>query len=76
MGWKEDFQREKEKLQAKEQEKAALKSERSETEKLAKTGNTVIKGIALWYLIPFFAIGAIAGIFILVWIWDTITGLF
>lgn len=30
--------------------------EKTEQEKLAKTGNFIIKGMALWFLIPFFLV--------------------
>lgn len=44
----------------------------TEQEKLAKTGNFLIKGVALWFLLPVFAFIAIAGLFFFVWIWDMI----
>jgi predicted neutral ceramidase superfamily lipid hydrolase len=72
--FKEDFKKEKAKMEAKEAAKAKQVTQPTETEKLAKTGNTIIKGVALWYLIPFLAVAAIVGVFFLVWIWDMITG--
>ncbi|HZH60688.1 MAG TPA: hypothetical protein VEY70_14160 [Metabacillus sp.] len=78
MGWKEDFAREKELYEAKQREKQEAKEKNkpvlSETEKLAKTGNFVIKGIAFWFLIPVFAIIAIVGVFLVFGVWDMITG--
>jgi hypothetical protein len=47
-------------------------NKQTEQEKLAKTGNFLIKGIALWFLLPVFALIAIAGLFVFVWIWDMI----
>ncbi|WP_191556624.1 hypothetical protein [Metabacillus idriensis] len=52
--------------------KQQKKDELSEQEKLAKTGNFIVKGIALWFLLPFFGLIAILGLFFFVWIWDMI----
>lgn len=71
---KEDYKKEKEKYQTQEQEKQAKKevNKPSEQEKLAKMGNTAIKGIVFWFLIPVFAVIAIAAVFLGAWVWDMI----
>lgn len=59
---------------AKEQAKQDAKSAVSEQEKLAKTGNFVMKGCAFWFLIPVFLIIAIILVFAGFALWDAITG--
>lgn len=46
----------------------------NETEKLARTGNTLVKGCSFWFLIPVFAVIAIVLVFGFFWVWDLITG--
>ena len=58
------------------QEKRKEQPKQSETEKLAKTGNMLIKGFALWYVIPFITVALILMLFAGVWVWDMFIGLF
>jgi len=44
----------------------------SESEKLAKTGNFAVRGLAFWLLIPFFMVLAIILVFVGFGIWDWI----
>ena len=40
----------------------------SDQDKFYKNANTIIKGAALWYLIPFLGVMAIVGVFVVVWL--------
>ena len=53
-----------------------VKTKPTEQDKVYKKTNTLIKGIALWYLIPAFAVIAIIGLLLFVWVWDGILRLF
>lgn len=70
---KKEYKKEKERLAEKEDNKP-VKPQLSETEKLAKQTNFLIKGCAFWFLIPVFGIIAIALVFGVFWVWDLITG--
>ena len=76
---KKDFKKANAEFKAGHREIQAKRKEQpkqSETEKLAKTGNILIKGFALWYILPFIAVAVILMVFAGVWVWDTIMSLF
>ena len=59
-----------------QKEKAMSQPKQSEQEKLAKTGNMLIRGFAIWYLIPFIAIALVLMLMVGVWLWDMFIALF
>lgn len=72
----EGAKRDKEKLRKLNNGEIEPQRKPTEQEKLHKAGNTIVKGVSFYLLIPVFAIFAIIATFAGFWIWDMITGLF
>ncbi|WP_416151127.1 hypothetical protein ACM26V_09230 [Salipaludibacillus sp. HK11] len=82
MGFKEFKEEYREGVKKLEEERKQKEAEReankvvketpSETEKLAKTGNFVVRWTAIWFLLPILAIMFIVGLMVVVWVWDMI----
>ncbi|WP_347552973.1 hypothetical protein ABFG93_22245 (plasmid) [Pseudalkalibacillus hwajinpoensis] len=82
MGFKDDMRKWKEETKAdfkkvgdefratraEQKEKYANEPKMSEQEKLAKTGNMMLKGYALWYILPFLAFMLILGVMVAFWL--------
>lgn len=64
----------KEEMRKQQEELNPPKAPMTETEKLAKKGNILVTGFAIWYLIPFFAVVLIIGLVAVVGVYDWIFG--